>query len=66
MIASREGKSERSIGMTLSIAFLATDIVKAAIEGRLPRGFGLTRLIDLPIAWSEQWEALGLRAPEPA
>jgi site-specific DNA recombinase len=40
-IASREAKSERSIRMTLSIAFLAPDIVKAAIEGRLPRGFGL-------------------------
>jgi Domain of unknown function (DUF6398) len=33
-------------------------------EGRLPRGFGLTRLIDLPIAWTDPWEALGLRAPE--
>jgi site-specific DNA recombinase len=62
-IASREGKSERSIRMTLSLAFLAPDIVKAAVEGRLPRGFGLTRLIDLPIVWSDQWEALGLKAP---
>jgi site-specific DNA recombinase len=26
-------------------------------------GFGLTRLIDLPMAWSEQWGALGLEAP---
>jgi hypothetical protein len=48
--------------MTLSLAFLAPDIVKAAVEGRLPRGFGLTRLIDLPIVWSDQWEVLGLRA----
>ena len=39
-IASREGKTERSIRMTLSLAFLAPDIVKAAIDGRLPRGFG--------------------------
>ena len=62
-IASREGKSERSIRMMLSLAFLAPDIVKAAVEGCLPRGFGLTRLIDLPIAWSDQWEALGLKAP---
>jgi hypothetical protein len=37
-IASREGKTERSIRMTLSLAFLAPDIVKAAVEGRLPRG----------------------------
>ncbi len=49
--------------MTLSLAFLAPDIAKAAVEGCLPRGFGLTRLIDLPIAWSDQWEALGLKAP---
>jgi site-specific DNA recombinase len=62
-IASREGKSERSIRMTLSLAFLAPDIVKAAVGGRLSRGFGLTRLINLPIAWSDQWEALGLKAP---
>ena len=62
-IASREGKTERSIRMTLSLAFLAPDIVKAAIDGRLPRGFGLKRLIDLPMAWPDQWRALGLRAP---
>ena len=62
-IAARESKSERSIRMTLSLAFLSPDLVKAAIDGRLPRGFGLTRLIDLPIAWSDQWAALGLKAP---
>ena len=33
-IASREGKSERSIRMTLSLAFLAPEIVKAAVEGQ--------------------------------
>ena len=58
-IASREDKSERSIRMTLSLAFLAPDIVKAAVEGRLPRGFGLKRLVDLPMAWPDQWRALG-------
>jgi site-specific DNA recombinase len=62
-IASREGKSERSIRMTLSLASLASEIVKAAVEGRLPRGFGLKRLIDLPMAWPDQWRALGLQAP---
>jgi hypothetical protein len=62
-IAARESKSERSIRMTLSLAFLSPDLVKSAIDGRLPRGFGLTRLIDLPIAWSDQWAALGLKAP---
>jgi site-specific DNA recombinase len=36
-LALREGKTERSIRMIMSLAFLAPDIVKAAIEGRLPR-----------------------------
>jgi hypothetical protein len=62
-IASREDKSERSIRMTLSLAFLAPEIVKAAVEGRLPRGFGLKRLVDLPTAWPDQWRALGLQGP---
>jgi site-specific DNA recombinase len=62
-IAARESKSERSIRMTLSLAFLSPDLVKAAIDGRLPRGFGLTRLVDLPFAWTDQWAALGLKAP---
>jgi site-specific DNA recombinase len=35
-LALREGKTDRSIRMTLSLAFLAPDIVKAAVEGRLP------------------------------
>jgi hypothetical protein len=62
-LAAREGKTERSIRMTLSLAFVAPPIVKAAIEGRLPRGFGVKRLIDLPMAWPRQWRALGLKAP---
>jgi hypothetical protein len=39
-----------SIRMTLSLAFLAPDIVKAAVEGRLRRGYGLNRLVDRPMA----------------
>jgi site-specific DNA recombinase len=61
-IAAREQKSERAIRMTLSLAFIAPPIVAAAIEGRLPRGFGSKRLMDLPMAWSHQWDALGLKA----
>jgi site-specific DNA recombinase len=62
-IAAREQKSERSIRMTLSLAFAAPPIVAAAMEGRLPRGFGSRRLMDLPMVWSHQWTALGLKAP---
>jgi site-specific DNA recombinase len=64
-LALREGKTDRSIRMTLSLVFLAPDIVKAAVEGRLPRGYGLKRLVDTPMAWPEQWRALGLEAPAP-
>ena len=46
--------------MTISLAFLAPNLVKAAIEGRLPRGIGIERLRDLPNEWSRQFEALGL------
>ena len=62
-IAMREKKTERSIRMTLSLAFLSPVLIKAAIEGRLSRGFGVKRLMDLPMGWSDQWSALGLKAP---
>jgi site-specific DNA recombinase len=65
-LASREGKTERSIRLTLSLAFVAPEIVKAAVEGRLPRGFGLKRLVNLPMAWPDQWRTLGLQAPTQA
>jgi site-specific DNA recombinase len=63
LLAVREGKSERSIRMTLSLAFISPVLAKAAMEGRLPRGFSIKRLTDLPMLWSEQWRAIGLRAP---
>jgi site-specific DNA recombinase len=63
VIAAREHRSERSIRMTLSLSFVAPPIVAAAVEGRLPRGFGVKRLMDLPTVWSQQWTALGLKAP---
>jgi site-specific DNA recombinase len=48
--------------MTLSLAFVAPPIIMAALEGRLPRGFRVKRLMDLPMEWSKQWDAIGLRA----
>ena len=62
-LAAREGKTERWIRRTISLAFLCPALVKAAIDGRLPRGFGVKRLMDLPMAWPDQWSALGLRRP---
>jgi site-specific DNA recombinase len=59
-IAKREGCSIRKVNMTISLAFLAPDLVKAAIDGRLPHGMGVARLADLPAAWSKQHQMLGL------
>jgi hypothetical protein len=50
--------------MTISLAFLAPDLVKAAIEGRLPRGMGVARLSDMPAEWSRQRQMLGLTSEE--
>jgi len=63
MLAVREGKSERSIRMTLSLAFISPVLAEAAMEGRLPRGFSIKRLTDLPMLWSEQWRTIGLQEP---
>jgi site-specific DNA recombinase len=59
-IAKREGCSARKVNMTISLAFLAPDLVRAAIEGRLPHGMGVTRFADLPAEWSRQHQMLGL------
>ncbi len=59
-IATRERCSIRKVNMTVSLAFLAPDLVKAAIEGRLPRGMGFARLCDPPAEWSKQYVKLGL------
>jgi site-specific DNA recombinase len=59
-ICAREKCSARQVNMTISLAFLAPNLVKAAVEGRLPRGNGVERLRDPPTEWSQQFEALGL------
>src|SRR6266481_1103639 len=59
-IASRQKCSVRQVNMTISLAFLAPDLVRAAVEGRLPRGIGVERLRDAPPEWSRQFEVLGL------
>jgi site-specific DNA recombinase len=59
-LCARERCSVRQVNMTISLAFLAPNLVKAAMEGRLPRGIGIERLRDLPSEWSRQFEVLGL------
>jgi site-specific DNA recombinase len=46
--------------LTLSLAFLAPQLVKAAVEGRLPRGINIERLRDPSTEWGRQFEELGL------
>ena len=58
-IAAREKCSVRQVNLTISLAFLAPRLVKAAVEGRLPRGIGVERLRDPPAEWQQQFDALG-------
>jgi site-specific DNA recombinase len=51
-LGARENCSVRQVNMTISLAFLAPNLVKAAVEGRLPRGVGIERLRDPPTEWS--------------
>jgi site-specific DNA recombinase len=62
-IAARENCSKRHVNMTLSLAFLAPSLVKAAVEGRLPHGIGVARMLELPPRWTRQYEILGLVPP---
>jgi hypothetical protein len=71
-LAGRHNCSARQINMTLSMAFLAPSLVKAAIEGRLPRGLGIAELRDAPAEWSQlkllrrwQLQFLSLTANDP-
>jgi site-specific DNA recombinase len=59
-LAKRERCTARQVNMTLSLAFLAPQLVKAAVEGRLPRGINIERLRDPHAEWSRQFEELGL------
>jgi len=46
--------------MTISLAFIGPGLIKAAVEGRLPRGIGVAALRDAPAEWSLQFARLGL------
>jgi site-specific DNA recombinase len=48
------------VNLTISLALLAPNLVKAVVEGRLPRGIGIERLRDPPTEWSRQFAELGL------
>jgi site-specific DNA recombinase len=54
-IAVRQKSIMRLVNMTISLAFLAPDLVRAAVESAI----GVERLRDAPAEWSRPFEALG-------
>ena len=60
ILARRENRSKRSVHMHISLAFVAPDVIEALIEGKLPRGIGITKLVDLPPNWANQRQILGI------
>ena len=58
-VVAIEKRLERNPQSETAYALLAS----CYMEGRLPRGFCIKRLTDLPMLWSEQWGAIGLQAP---
>ena len=64
-LARRERCSLRQINLTLSLAFLSPQLVKAAVEGRLPRGINIERLRDPDPDWAVQILDLGLNPSDP-
>src|SRR5271163_815633 len=61
-LAAREGKTERWIPNHLA-RFPLPHPGQSGDRRSTSRGFGVKRLMDLPMAWPDQWSALGLRAP---
>jgi hypothetical protein len=53
-IASREKCTLRQVNLTISLAFLSPTLVKAAVDGDLPRGIGISTIRDLPELWAAQ------------
>ena len=54
-IAAREGCSERYVRSVLPLAFLAPEVVEAALLGRFAEGSGVSKVLALCVlSWSEQ------------
>jgi site-specific DNA recombinase len=61
-ISARESCTERYVRSILPLAFLAPEVLKAAVDGRLPDTYGVSRLAaNSPACWDEQKRMLGLR-----
>ena len=61
-ISARESCTERYVRSILPLAFLAPEVVKAALDGHLPDTYGVSRLAgNSPPSWDEQKRVLGLQ-----
>ena len=63
-LAKREGLDKRSVRRLIRLGFLSPKIIEAIAEGRQPPELTvieLARRLDLPLLWSEQEQALGIR-----
>ncbi|MEL7228380.1 MAG: recombinase family protein [Pseudomonadota bacterium] len=64
-LVCRENRSVRSIRLNLSLAWLAPDLVRAALEGRLDPNISATELAGtLPHNWQDQRRLVGLHEPK--
>ena len=63
LAARRTALRAPSAWRTPSLAFLDPALIDAACTGTLPRGYGVTRLMDFPARFADQWRALGLTRP---
>jgi site-specific DNA recombinase len=62
-LARREGVNDRYIRSLMHLAFLAPQVVEAIVEGHQPADLtakALVTRIDLPLAWQDQMQALGI------
>ena len=67
VLARQEGRSVRSIRLGLSLAWLAPDIVEAALAGKLNPNISATDLArSVPSCWQEQRVLVGLREDDSA
>ena len=60
-IAKREGRCRKQLTKLVRLSWLSPTIIEAIIDGKAPPRLKRKRLLDadLPLAWSEQEEALG-------
>ncbi|MEL6504886.1 MAG: recombinase family protein [Pseudomonadota bacterium] len=66
-LASRENRSVRAIRLNLTLAWLAPDIVRAALERRLDPSISATELARaLPQNWQDQRSLVGLQIADGA